>query len=198
MFINTSGIGLIQRNPPPSADRARPGDSVILSGTVADHGVAILMARDQFAFDGDIRSDCAPLWPMVEEMLQAGTEAHVLRDPTRGGVATVLNEIAAASGVGIVVEELEVPIAEPVRGACDMLGLDPLYVANEGKLIAVVPRSRADATLAALHRHPAGSRAAVIGEVTTAVPAGRVILRTGIGGSRVLDRLVGQQLPRIC
>ncbi|MFQ6098691.1 MAG: hydrogenase expression/formation protein HypE, partial [Armatimonadota bacterium] len=198
VFINASGVGLVECAEPPSAEMARPGDRVILSGTVADHGIAILMARDQFAFEGDIRSDCAPLWPLVEEMLEAGVQPRVLRDPTRGGLATVLNEVAAASEVGIVIEESAIPLAEPVRGACDMLGLDPLYVANEGKLVAVVPPSQADACLDALHRLAQGSEAALIGEVTGASPPGRVTLRTAAGGSRVLDLLAGEQLPRIC
>jgi len=198
LFINTTGIGAIQRTPPPSADRAQVGDKIILSGTVADHGIAVLMARNQFPFRADIASDCAPLWRLVETMLSTGAELHALRDPTRGGLATVLNEIAGAANVAITVEEAAVPVAEPVRGACEMLGLDPLYIANEGKLVAVVAPDGADRLVAAMREHERGREARVIGEVTGEHPKGRVTVTTRIGGSRILDLLVGEQLPRIC
>ena len=198
LFINTTGLGAIQQTPPPSGQRAAVGDKLILSGTVADHGIAVLMARNQFPFRADIVSDCAPLWGLVETMLRTGAELHALRDPTRGGLATVLNEIAEAAHVAITVDEAAVPVAEPVRGACEMLGLDPLYVANEGKLVAIVPTDAADELIAVMRQHAIGRQACIIGEVTGEHPRGRVTLATRIGGSRILDLLVGEQLPRIC
>jgi hydrogenase expression/formation protein HypE len=198
LFINTTGLGAIRHTPTPSGERVAVGDKVILSGTVGDHGVAVLMARNQFAFRADITSDCAPLWSLVETMLGTGVELHVLRDPTRGGLATVVNEIAESAKVAITVDEAAVPVADPVRGACEMLGLDPLYIANEGKLVAIVPPDAADELVAAMRTHDRGRDACVIGEVSDEHPRGRVTLATRIGGTRILDLLVGEQLPRIC
>jgi len=198
LFINTTGLGAIEHTPAPSGRRARVGDKVILSGSVADHGIAVLMARNQFPFRADIVSDCAPLWSLVEAMLSTGAEMHALRDPTRGGLATALNEIAEAAHVAITVDEAAVPVADPVRGVCEMLGLDPLYIANEGKLVAIVPPDVADHIVAAMREHQHGEQAGVIGQVTAEHPKGRVTLATRIGGSRILDLLVGEQLPRIC
>ncbi|MEU9736627.1 hydrogenase expression/formation protein HypE [Streptomyces sp. NPDC048002] len=197
IYINTSGIGLI----PPSVDlrpqRVVPGDVVIVSGPVGVHGVAIMSVREGLEFGVEIESDCAPLGGLVEVMLAAAEDVHVLRDPTRGGLAASLNEIAAASGTGIVLEERAVPVPEPVANACAVLGLDPMYVANEGKLVAFVPRAQADAVLAAMRAHPLGAGAAVIGEVVEEHP-GMVVARTGLGGTRVVDMPLGEQLPRIC
>ncbi|MGD8236923.1 MAG: hydrogenase expression/formation protein HypE [Armatimonadota bacterium] len=198
LFVNTTGLGAIQCTPPPSGERAQVGDRVILSGSVADHGIAVLMARNQFPFRADIASDCAPLWSLVDAMLTTGADLHALRDPTRGGLASVLNEIAEAAQVAITVDEDAVPVADPVRGACEMLGLDPFYVANEGKLVAIVPADAAHHIVAAMHDHDRGRQACIIGEVTGEHRKGRVTLATGIGGSRILDLLVGEQLPRIC
>ncbi|MFE5487238.1 hydrogenase expression/formation protein HypE [Streptomyces sp. NPDC056527] len=197
VYINTSGIGLI----PPGVDlrpqRVVPGDVVIVSGPVGVHGVAIMSVREGLEFGVEIESDCAPLGGLVEAMLAVTPDLHVLRDPTRGGLAASLNEIAAASGTGIVVQERAVPVPDPVANACAVLGLDPMYVANEGKLVAFVPREHADAVLAAMRAHPLGAGAAVIGEAVEAHP-GMVVARTGLGGTRVVDMPLGEQLPRIC
>jgi hydrogenase expression/formation protein HypE len=197
LFINTAGIGVVPSGVSISAGRARPGDAVIVNGTLGDHGIAILLARNTLALDAEVASDCQPLHGLVAAMLAACPDLHCLRDATRGGLATVLNEFAAASRVCIRVREAAVPINEAVRGACEILGLDPLHLANEGKLVAVVPGDAADAVLAAMRGHPAGRAAAIVGEVA-AEPAGSVILSTAFGGERVLDMLVGEQLPRIC
>jgi len=197
IFINTAGIGVIARGIDLSARNARPGDIVIVSGHLGDHGAAILVARNQLALEADIRSDCQPLSGLVAAMLAVCPEIRCLRDPTRGGVATVLNEFATASGVAIRIDEDALPLREAVRGACEILGLDPLYLANEGKLLAVVPPAHADVVLAAMRAHPAGVDAAIIGEVIDQ-PAGMVFMQTGFGGQRVVDMLVAEQLPRIC
>jgi hydrogenase expression/formation protein HypE len=197
LFINTAGIGVVPRGVNLSAKRARPGDVVIINGTLGDHGIAILLARNTLALDAEVASDCQPLHGLVAAMLAACPDLHCLRDATRGGLATVLNEFAAASGVGIRLREAAVPVNDTVRGACEILGLDPLYLANEGKLVAVVPGEAADAVLTAMRAHPAGREAAIVGEVTP-TPAGSVILSTAFGGDRVVDMLVGEQLPRIC
>jgi len=197
VFINTAGIGIVPRGVNISAMRARPGDVVIINGSLGDHGVAILFARNQLALDAEIASDCQALHGLVAAMLDACPDLHCLRDATRGGLATVLNEFAVASRVGIYLRESAIPIREVVRGACEILGLDPLYLANEGKLAAIVPGNAADAVLAAMRDHPAGREAAIVGEVT-AEPVGSVILSTAFGGDRVVDMLVGEQLPRIC
>jgi hydrogenase expression/formation protein HypE len=197
IFINTSGIGLVPPGVRISADRARPGDVVLLSGTIGDHGMAIMTKRESLGLDGDIASDSAPLHRLVARMLEACPDVHVLRDPTRGGVAGVLGEIAARARVGIEIEEDAIPVREEVRGACEILGFDPLYVANEGKLVAVVPEEAAAAVLSAMHDDPHGRAAVRIGHVTHEHP-GLVVMRTAIGGSRVLERAYGELLPRIC
>ena len=197
LFINTAGIGVIAAGVNISASRARPGDVVIVNGTLGDHGVAILVARNELDLQTDLASDCQPLHGLVQAMLRACPDIHCLRDATRGGLATVLNEFAISSNVGMRLQERALPLKAEVRGACEMLGLDVLYMANEGKLVAVVPRDSADAVLAAMRTHPAGAEAAIVGEVL-AEPAGHVILNTLFGGERVIDMLVGEQLPRIC
>ena len=197
LFINTAGIGVIAAGVNIAATRARPGDVLIVNGTLGDHGVAILVARNDLDLHADIPSDCQPLHGLVQTMLAACPDIHCLRDATRGGLATVLNEFAASSHVGMRLDESSLPLKPEVRGACEMLGLDVLYMANEGKLVAVVPRSHAEPVLAAMRAHPAGRDAAIVGEVL-AEPAGHVILNTLFGGERVVDMLVGEQLPRIC
>lgn len=197
LFINTAGVGVVRAGISMGAHRARPGDAVLVSGTLGDHGTAILIARKQLALDSDIPSDCRPLNGLVEAMLAACPDLRCLRDATRGGVATVLNEFAQASNVGIRLREDAVPLREQVKGACEILGLDPLYLANEGKLVAIVPGEAAARVLAAMRAHADGRDAALIGEVTD-TPEGCVILHTGFGGERVVDMLVGEQLPRIC
>jgi hydrogenase expression/formation protein HypE len=197
LFINTAGVGVVPRGVAISARNARPGDVVIVNGTLGDHGMAILIARKQLALQSDIASDCQPLASLISAMLAACPNIHCLRDATRGGVATVLNEFALSSGVAIRLQEPALPLREEVKGACEILGLDPLYLANEGKLVAIVPAAQAHRVLAAMHAHPAGSRAAIVGEVTKQ-PAGVVVLHTGFGGQRIVDMLVGEQLPRIC
>ena len=197
LFINTAGIGVIAAGVNISASRARPGDVVIVNGTLGDHGVAILVARNELDLQTDLASDCQPLHELVQAMLRACPDIRCLRDATRGGLATVLNEFAISSKVGMRLQERALPLKAEVRGACEMLGLDVLYMANEGKLVAVVPRDSADAVLAAMRTHPAGAEAAIVGEVL-AEPAGHVILNTLFGGERVIDMLVGEQLPRIC
>ncbi|MFJ4848113.1 MULTISPECIES: hydrogenase expression/formation protein HypE [unclassified Streptomyces] len=197
IYINTAGIGLVPEGVDIRPQRAEPGDVVIVSGEIGAHGVAVMSVREGLEFDVEIESDCAPLNGLVEAMLAVTTDLHVLRDPTRGGLAAALNEIAAASGVGVVIEERAVPVPSPVANACAVLGLDPMYAANEGKLVAFVPRAHADGVLAALRAHPLGARAAVIGECVED-HAGMVVARTGLGGTRVVDLPLGEQLPRIC
>ena len=197
LFINTSGIGVIPAGITISAAAARPGDAVVLSGALGEHGVAILIARNQLALDADVESDCRPLHELVAAILRACPSTRCLRDATRGGIATVLNEFASSSGVGIRIRENALPMHETVRGACEILGLDPLYLANEGKLVAVVPGQDADRALAAMRADPAGADAAIIGEVTRD-PNGMVVMQTAFGGERIVDMLVGEQLPRIC
>jgi hydrogenase expression/formation protein HypE len=196
LFINTSGIGVVAAGVSLSAANARPGDAVIASGVLGDHGTAILIARNQLALEADIESDCQPLDGLVAAMLTACPSIRCLRDATRGGVATVLNEFAHSSNVGIRIYEKDLPLREEVKGACEILGLDPLYLANEGKLIAVVAREDAACVLAAMRAHPAARDAAIIGEV--AGQAGMVTMQTAFGGERIVDMLVGEQLPRIC
>jgi hydrogenase expression/formation protein HypE len=197
IFINTSGLGLVRPGIEIHPRRAAIGDKVIVSGCIAIHGIAIMSVREGLQFEADIRSDTAPLNGLVEAMLAEGEGIHVLRDPTRGGVTSTLAEIAEQAGLGIQIDEASVPITEEVKGACEILGLDPLYVANEGKLVAVVAPGEAARVLAAMRRHPLGADAAVIGEV---LPdhEGMVIMKTRIGGTRVVDMLAGEQLPRIC
>ena len=197
LFINTAGIGVIPAHIQIDGSRARPGDAVLVSGTLGDHGMAVLCQREGLAFETEILSDSAPLHDMVARILDICPNLHVLRDPTRGGLATTLNEIAQQSRVGIRLFEEMLPIREDVAGACEMLGLDPLYVANEGKLIAIMPAEYAESVLRCIRSHPLGANAMCIGEVTDAEP-GRVFLRTRIGGHRLIDMLRGEQLPRIC
>lgn len=203
IFINTAGIGVIERPGRISASFARPGDKVILSGTIGDHGTTILIARGELELETEIESDTAPLNSLVEMMLDQaeglrGMDAiHCLRDPTRGGVATTLNEIAMTSDVCIQIYEERIPVREEVKGACEILGLDPLYVANEGKLVAIVDGAIADALVGRMRETPVGRDACVIGEVR-ADPRGIVAMTTGFGGTRIVDMLAGEQLPRIC
>jgi hydrogenase expression/formation protein HypE len=197
LFINTSGIGLIPEDVTIGSTGARPGDKIILSGTMADHGMTIMTQREGLAFDSPIESDSAPLNRMVAQILAASPNVHVLRDPTRGGVGTTLNEIAESSEVGIVLQESQLPIREAVAGVCELLGFDPLYVANEGKLLGFVAAEDADAVLAAIQSDRYGREACIIGEVTAEHP-GQVVMETRIGGRRIVDMLTGEQLPRIC
>jgi hydrogenase expression/formation protein HypE len=197
LFVNTAGIGVIPPGVDIRAARAQPGDVVLVNGFIGDHGAAIVDARGELALESDVESDCRPLNALVETMLAACPDIHCLRDATRGGLATVLNEFAAAGDVGIRLEEHALPVRESVRGICEILGLDPLYLANEGKLVAVVPPEHADAVLTAMRGHPDGRDAARIGEVTPG-PAGQVVVATAFGGERIVDMLAGDQLPRIC
>lgn len=197
IYINTTGIGLIPDGVEIGPQRAAPGDAVLISGTIGDHGMAIMSVREGLHFESDLRSDTAALHSLVADLLAAAPDVHVLRDPTRGGVASSLNEIARSAGVGIQLEEQRLPVRASVRSACEMLGMDPIYVANEGKLIAIVPGPAAEQALAALRAHPLGRDAALIGQVTAAHP-GRLTARTGIGGTRMIPMQIGEQLPRIC
>jgi hydrogenase expression/formation protein HypE len=197
-YVSTAGVGVIERLPLPGAAGARCGDAVLVSGPVAEHGVTILLARGELELEADVRSDTAPLAGLVQRLLDAASPGvRCLRDVTRGGLATVVNEIAAAARVGVRLDERRIPVREVVAGACELLGIDPLHMACEGRLVAVVAPELADAALEALRSDPAGAGAAWIGEVTES-PAGRVLLRTGFGGTRVLDMLIGHPLPRIC
>ncbi|MEY2414281.1 MAG: hydrogenase expression/formation protein HypE [Acidobacteriaceae bacterium] len=200
IFITTTGIGVIERNINISANRARPGDKIILSGPIGDHGMAIMSQRENLEFEGAIESDCAALNGLVNSMLDATRDddaIHCLRDPTRGGVATTLNEIAARAKVGMHLDERLVPVRETVKGACEVLGLDALYVANEGKLVGIIDANSADEVLRIMRKQPLGRDATIIGEVVAEHP-GMVLMTTGIGGTRVLDVMFGEQLPRIC
>ena len=198
LFITTAGVGVVPEGVCISAAGARPGDVVLVSGAMGDHGLAIMTQREGLRFQSPLRSDCAPLNGLVADMLAAGGGAiHVLRDPTRGGLATALNELAAASEVSIAIDEDAVPVHDAVRVASELLGLDPLYVANEGKLVAIVAPEAAEAVLAAMRAHPLGAEAAAIGDVRAAERS-RVVLRTPLGTHRLLDMLAGEQLPRIC
>lgn len=198
IYINTAGIGLVPAGVQVSPQNAKPGDVVLINGAIAVHGIAIMSVREGLEFDTTLESDSAPLADMAASVLAAGGEAvHAMRDPTRGGLASALNEIAAQSRVGIKLQEASIPIGDEVRGACEILGFDPLYVANEGKMLAIVARDRAEAVLTAMKAHPLGAEAAIIGEVTDE-PPGKVLLRSRIGGMRLVDMLSGEQLPRIC
>ncbi|NIM02983.1 hydrogenase expression/formation protein HypE [bacterium] len=197
VFINTSGIGLVDSGVDISSKNARLGDKIILSGTIGDHGIAILNAREGFDFRTKVKSDCQPLNGMVSEILKVSKNVHVLRDPTRGGLATSLNEIAKQSGVGIEIEEEKIPVKEEVKAVCEMLGFDPLYIANEGKLVAFVPQKDCAKILNAIKKNKQGKDAQIIGAVVSR-HKGRVVVKTSVGGERVLDMLTGEQLPRIC
>jgi hydrogenase expression/formation protein HypE len=197
IFINTSGIGQIPEQVDISGHRACPGDKIILSGSIAEHGVAVLTQREGMTFDSSVFSDTAPLNHLVNKMLSVCRDIHVLRDPTRGGVATALNEIAGKSDVGVRIYEEKIPLKDDVAGICELLGLDPIYIANEGKLLAFVEPDYAEAVLKAIIEDDFGKDASVIGEVVSDYP-GKVIMQTSIGGTRIIDMLTGDQLPRIC
>ncbi len=197
IFVNTAGIGVVPDGVEISCHNAKPGDVVILSGTIGDHGIAVLSKREGIGFEADIKSDTAPLNGLVEKMLEVTRSIHAMRDPTRGGLATSLNEIAVSSRVGIVVEEALIPVRPEVSRACELLGLDILYVANEGKLIAIVPGEIAEKVVEAMRRHRLGSQAKIIGRVVSE-HAGTVVLQTSVGGRRILSPLSGELLPRIC
>jgi hydrogenase expression/formation protein HypE len=197
VFITTTGVGVVERDIALSADRARAGDKIILSGYIGDHGITIISQRESLEFEGPVESDTAALHSLGEAMLQTSENVRCMRDPTRGGVATTLNEIAARSNVGIEISEKHIPVRDTVRGACELLGLDPLYVANEGKLIAIVAPEDADKVVERMREHPLGRDARIIGHVV-ADHAAMVLMKTEIGGTRVVDVLFGEQLPRIC
>ncbi len=197
IFINTSGIGLVPDGVNISANQARPGDRVIVSGPIGVHGIAIMSVRAGIEFETQIESDTAPLHGLVQAMLEVTPRIHCLRDPTRGGLASTLNELAQASRTGIVIDEQRIPIPPEVRAACEILGLDPLYVANEGKLVAIVPPDKAEAIVARMRAHPYGHEATVIGGVVAEHPR-MVVMKTRIGGTRVVDKMAGEILPRIC
>jgi hydrogenase expression/formation protein HypE len=197
LFINTSGIGSIPDGVDISGSNARPGDRVLLSGAIGEHGIAVLSRREGLSFTTQLESDCAPLNRLVAEMLGASLNIHCLRDPTRGGLATTLNELARQSGVSIRIEEERVPVREEVLAACEMLGLDPLYIANEGKLVSIVKAEDEGIILKAMRSNPYGKEAVTIGEVSAQNP-GRVVMKTSLGSTRIVDMMVGDPLPRIC
>jgi hydrogenase expression/formation protein HypE len=197
LFVNTSGIGIVPEGVAPAADRARAGDAVIVSGPIGLHGVAVMSVREGLEFEVEIVSDTQALNALVAAIVAVEPNVHVLRDPTRGGLASALNEIAAASGVGMVLDEPAIPVPGAVRAACELLGLDPLHVANEGKLVAIVPAATADAVVAAMRARPEGAEATRIGDVVDD-HVGMVTMRTLVGSERIVDMLVGEQLPRIC
>ncbi|MFQ6226716.1 hydrogenase expression/formation protein HypE [Nocardia sp. NPDC002869] len=197
IFINTAGIGVLADGVDIRPERAAPGDIVVVSGEIGVHGIAVMSCREGLEFGTTVLSDTAPLAGLVAAMLETGADLHVLRDPTRGGVAATLNEIARAAGTGIALEETALPVPAAVRDACGLLGLDPMYVANEGKLVAFVPPADAERVLAAMRAHPLGAHAAVIGHCVEEHP-GMVVARTALGGTRVVDLPAGEQLPRIC
>jgi hydrogenase expression/formation protein HypE len=197
LFVTTAGVGVVPEGVDISASNARPGDVILLSGSIGDHGIAVLSEREGLAFRTRVASDVAPLNGLVSAMLKVSRQIHVLRDPTRGGLATSLNEIALQSGVTMRINEASIPVHDGVRAACEMLGYDPLYVANEGKLVAVVAPDDAEKLLEAMRADPLGPEATVIGEVTDQA-AGKVLLTTRIGGTRIVDMLAGEMLPRIC
>ncbi|PHS70729.1 MAG: hydrogenase expression/formation protein HypE [Methylophaga sp.] len=197
LFINTAGIGVIAKSSNILASRAMAGDVVIINGYIGDHGAAIVDARGELALEIDVETDCQPLNDLIQQMLAVCPDIHCMRDATRGGLATVLNEFAMSSNIAIQLEQTKIPVREEVRGVCEVLGLDPLYLANEGKLVAVVKQEDADKLIKLMRQHPAGKNSCVIGNVE-ASPQGKVILATGFGGNRIIDMLVGEQLPRIC
>ncbi len=197
VFINTAGVGVISKAHKISAHNAKPGDVVLINGYIGDHGAAIVGARGDLAIENDIQSDCQPLNKLIQSLLQACPNVHCMRDATRGGVGSVLNEFAVSSGVCFKLRETSIPVRTEVRGMCEILGLDPLYLANEGKVVVVLPKADAEAALAAMKSNQYGVNSAIIGEVTDA-PTDTVILQTSFGGERIVDMLVGDQLPRIC
>jgi hydrogenase expression/formation protein HypE len=197
LFINTTGIGVIREGIELGVGRVRPGDAILVNGLLGDHGAAILNARGDMALSTPIESDCAALHGLIDALLAAAPGTRFLRDATRGGIATVLNEVAEASQVGILIHEDRTPLRDEVRGFCEILGLDPLYLANEGKIVCALPPDQANAALIAMRNHPLGSDSAIIGHATDG-RAGRVVMQTVFGGRRIVDMLVGEQLPRIC
>jgi len=197
LFVNTAGIGVIPRGVEISGSRAQPGDKVILSGSIGEHGIAVMSQREGLQFSVPIGSDCASLHKLVADILETSNNIHCLRDPTRGGLASTLNEFAKQSGVGVRIDEDKIPVREAVRAACELLGFDPLYVANEGKLVAVVPAADAERVLAKMRRNQYGNQSTIIGEIVAEHP-GRVVMSTRLGASRIVDMLVGELLPRIC
>ncbi len=197
LYITTAGVGVVPEGRTVGAERVRPGDVVIVSGTIGDHGMAVMLARGDLTLEADIRSDTAPLGGLVDALFAAAPSTRWMRDPTRGGLGTVCNELATATNLAVVLDEARLPIGPAVGAACELLGIDPLYVANEGKLVAVVAPDEADAALAALQADPIGAAAAVVGEIK-ADPEGIVVLLTTFGGTRIVDMLVGDPLPRIC
>lgn len=197
LYITTAGVGLIPAGRRFHPELVKPGDQVILSGSIGDHGMAVMLARGDLAIEADIHTDSAPVNGLVEELMAAAPSTRWMRDPTRGGVGTVCNELAQDTGLGLVLDEARLPVRPEVNGACEMLGIDPIYVANEGKFIAVVAPEEADAAVAALRAQPLGAEAAIIGELTDQL-ASTVAIRTGLGGTRIVDMLVGDPLPRIC
>jgi hydrogenase expression/formation protein HypE len=196
-YINTAGVGVVERDGTLGVAQAQPGDAIVVSGPIGDHGITIMLARGELDIEADICSDTAPLNGLVAGLLDTVPGVRAMRDATRGGVATILNEVAVAAGVGVVVEEDQIPVRAQVRGAAELLGIDPMYVASEGRLVAIVDGEQADGALAALHAHPLGEQAAVIGHITADQP-GIVLLKTAFGGTRIVDLLVGDPLPRIC
>ena len=197
IFINTAGVGLVPAGVRILPALIQPGDAIIVSGDLGSHGVAVLSVREGLMFAGNVESDSAPLHDVVGDLIRAGIEIHCMRDLTRGGLASALNELAVAATVGMTIDESAIPVLEPVRGACELLGLDPLYVANEGRFVAMVPESQAETALAVMHRHAVAGKAALIGRVTDR-HAPPVVLQTVLGTHRILDLLSGEQLPRIC
>lgn len=197
VYINTSGVGVIEHNHLLSSDQAQPGDKIIVSGPVGDHGMAVMSRREGLEFDTPIESDTAPLHELVAAMLAASDGIRCLRDPTRGGLATTLNEIAKSSGIGMMLDETSIPVREPVAALCELLGLDPLYVACEGRLVAIIPADDADAVLETMRSHSLGQEAVVVGDVVRD-HVNTVVMRTCVGGTRIVDELSGEQLPRIC
>jgi hydrogenase expression/formation protein HypE len=197
LFINTAGVGVIAENSNIQANRATAGDVVIINGYIGDHGAAIVDARGELALEISVETDCRPLNDLIQKMLAVCPDIHCMRDATRGGLATVLNEFAQNSDVAIQLDQTKIPVREEVRGVCEVLGLDPLYLANEGKLVAIVAAQDADTLIELMQQHPAGKESCIIGTVESS-PQGKVILETGFGGNRIIDMLVGEQLPRIC
>jgi len=195
LFINTAGIGIMRRGVTPAAVHLQPGDGVLVNGPVGNHGATIMVAREEFALETELQSDCQPLNGLVDAIVEVCPEVRAMRDATRGGLATVLNEFADSAQVGIQLSEDQIPVDEAVKGLCELLGLDPLYLANEGKLVVVAPPNKAEVVLAAMQAHPLGTQSRIIGRVTE---GRRVSLKTGFGTERIIDRLVGDQLPRIC
>lgn len=197
IFLNTSGVGVVSSGIDLRRERVKPGDSVLINGTVGDHGMAVLISREQFGFESSIESDCASLNKLISGILSSGADIKFMRDATRGGVATILNELASGMGFGVLVDEEKIPVTEEVRALCEILGMDPLYVANEGKVVVVCGSADKEKVLKAMKEHPLGRRAEVVGEIVKE-PASLVMTRTKIGSRRILDLLVDDQLPRIC